>query len=54
MHPLLALLSIIGGIRMFGILGLLIGPILVAMLVSLLKIWPAVGYRFGIDRRQGA
>jgi predicted PurR-regulated permease PerM len=51
MHPLVASVAIISGIRLFGILGLFIGPILAAMTLSLLKIWPVVGYRFGIDRR---
>ena len=42
MHPLVGLLSIIGGIQMFGILGVFIGPILAAMLLSLLRIWPVI------------
>jgi predicted PurR-regulated permease PerM len=49
MHPLVGLVAIIGGIQMFGILGVFIGPILAAMLLSLLKIWPVIGGRFGID-----
>ncbi len=52
MHPLVGLVAIISGIEMFGILGVFIGPILAAMLLSLLRIWPVVGYRFGIDRRR--
>jgi predicted PurR-regulated permease PerM len=48
MHPLVGLVAIIGGIRMFGILGVFIGPILAAMLLALLRIWPAIGGRFGI------
>ena len=48
MHPLVGLVAIFSGIQMFGILGVFIGPILAAMLLSLLNIWPAVGGRFGI------
>jgi predicted PurR-regulated permease PerM len=39
MHPLLALVSIFAGIRMFGILGVIFGPIIAAMLVALLNSW---------------
>ncbi|MCH2180607.1 MAG: AI-2E family transporter [Mariniblastus sp.] len=38
MHPLIALLSILGGIATMGPIGLLIGPMIVAFLQSLLKI----------------
>ena len=48
MHPLVGLVAIISGIQMFGIQGVLIGPILAAMLLSLLKIWPVIRGRFGI------
>ena len=40
MHPLLALISIFAGIRMFGILGVIFGPIVAAMLLALLNSWP--------------
>ena len=49
MHPLLGLIAILGGIQMFGILGLFIGPILAAMLLSLLEIWPAIRGRLRTD-----
>jgi len=39
MHPLLALISIFAGIRMFGILGVIFGPIVAAMLLALLNSW---------------
>jgi len=48
MHPLISLLSIFGGIYFFGILGVFFGPILIAILLSLLNIWPAVAGRFGL------
>ncbi len=35
LHPVLVLLSIIGGLQFFGILGFLIGPILLAIFVAL-------------------
>lgn len=37
MHPLLVLLSIFGGIKLFGVIGLLIGPILVALSFLVIK-----------------
>lgn len=40
LHPLLTLLSILGGISLFGYLGFLIGPILMAIFVALLEIYP--------------
>ncbi|MCM2324552.1 MAG: AI-2E family transporter, partial [Oligoflexia bacterium] len=48
MHPLVSLVAIFGGIGMFGITGVFIGPIVAAILISLLQIWPDVGRRFGI------
>jgi predicted PurR-regulated permease PerM len=48
MHPLVSLVAIFGGISMFGIMGVFIGPILAAVLISLLQIWPDVGDRFGL------
>jgi len=41
MHPLVGLVAIIGGIEMFGILGVFLGPIMAAMLLALLRIFPA-------------
>lgn len=38
MHPLLLFFSIMGGIAMFGLLGLVLGPIVAAIFVTLLKI----------------
>jgi len=39
LHPLLTLLSILGGIEMFGYLGFLIGPILMAVFMALVDIY---------------
>lgn len=42
MHPLVGFVAIVSGIRMFGILGVFIGPILAAMMLSLFRMWPAI------------
>lgn len=38
LHPLLALLSVLGGLQVFGPIGLLVGPMIVAFLQTLLEI----------------
>ena len=48
MHPLVSLVAIFGGIEMFGLLGIFLGPILAAVLIALLQLWPVVGQRFGL------
>jgi predicted PurR-regulated permease PerM len=48
MHPLVSLVAIFGGIQMFGILGVFVGPILVAILLTLFEVWPLVGRRAGL------
>ncbi len=48
MHPLVSLVAIFGGIGLFGIMGVFLGPILAAVTISLLQIWPAVAQRFGL------
>lgn len=52
MHPLVSLVAIFGGIRIFGILGVFLGPILAAVVISLLEAWPQVAHRFGLVRNQ--
>ncbi|UPT72622.1 MAG: AI-2E family transporter [Elusimicrobiota bacterium] len=49
MHPLLGLVAIIGGVDMFGVLGLFLGPLLAAVLIFMLDLWPEIGARFGVD-----
>lgn len=39
LHPLLVFLSSLGGISLFGLIGFLIGPIVIALLVTLLDIY---------------
>ncbi|MFH0890558.1 MAG: AI-2E family transporter [Candidatus Liptonbacteria bacterium] len=42
LHPLFILLSVIGGISVFGAIGFLVGPIVLALLASLLDIFPKI------------
>ena len=41
-HPLLILLSVLGGIGTFGFMGLLIGPLVLSFLLALLSIYPTI------------
>ena len=38
-HPLLMLMSMYGGLRLFGIFGMLGAPFIVAMLKNLIGVW---------------
>lgn len=51
LHPMVSLIAIFGGIGIFGILGVFFGPIVAAIVISLLQIWPSVAYRFKLLRR---
>ncbi|MFM7203796.1 MAG: AI-2E family transporter [Myxococcota bacterium] len=48
MHPLLSIVAIFGGLAMFGIVGVFVGPILAAMLIAVLEAWPLVAREAGI------
>ena len=48
MHPLVSLIAIFGGLQVFGIFGVFFGPILMAVLLGLLEVWPSVAQRFGL------
>lgn len=48
-HPFVSLIAIFGGISMFGIMGVFVGPVFAATLIALLQIWPTVGQRFGLS-----
>ena len=48
MHPLVSLVAIFGGIQLFGVVGVFFGPILAAVVITVLQVWPAVGQRFGL------
>lgn len=39
LHPILVLISTIGGIMLFGIIGILLGPVIVVLFISLLDIY---------------
>jgi predicted PurR-regulated permease PerM len=39
MHPLLVFLSVLGGMQVFGFLGILLGPLLVAIFLSFLNFY---------------
>lgn len=39
MHPLLALLGILGGLALFGIVGALLGPLIIALFVAFIEIY---------------
>lgn len=41
-HPLLILFSILGGISLFGLMGILIGPMIVSLFFALIKIYPEI------------
>jgi predicted PurR-regulated permease PerM len=41
-HPLLILLSVLGGIQFFGPAGFLLGPVALSLFVALLDIYPRV------------
>lgn len=49
MHPLVSLVAIFGGIQMFGIVGVFFGPILAAVVITVLQVWPTVGRKFGLQ-----
>lgn len=53
LHPLVTLVAIFGGIQMFGYVGVFVGPILMAILISLLQVWPDVAERFGLVLEDG-
>jgi predicted PurR-regulated permease PerM len=40
MHPLISLVAILGGVEFFGLLGVLLGPVIVAMFLACARVWP--------------
>ena len=54
LHPLVGLVAIIAAIDMCGILGIFVGPLLAAVLISLLELWPEIAGRFGVDVIDGS
>lgn len=51
MHPFVALLAILGGIEVFGIFGVFLGPVVAALFITLFDIWPALAERSGVKIR---
>ena len=47
MHPLISLLAILGGLEFFGLLGVLLGPVIVAMFIACAKVWPHLAEEAG-------
>ena len=42
LHPLISLVAVLGGIQVFGLFGVLIGPVIATLLISMLEVWPSV------------
>ncbi|MBI2519282.1 MAG: AI-2E family transporter [Bdellovibrio sp.] len=42
LHPFVGLISVIGGIQVFGLLGVLIGPLIVTLFLAMCKVSPSV------------
>jgi predicted PurR-regulated permease PerM len=38
-HPVLILIGVLGGLRMFGFVGMLVGPLILALLVAFIKFY---------------
>jgi len=38
-HPVLVMLGVVGGLSFFGFIGVIIGPIILAMLVTFIEIY---------------
>ncbi len=41
-HPFLVLLSVMGGISFFGVIGFVVGPVVLALMFAILKIYPLI------------
>jgi predicted PurR-regulated permease PerM len=38
-HPVLILIGVLGGLKIFGFVGMLVGPLILALLVAFIKFW---------------
>lgn len=47
MHPLVSMVAIFGGIHLMGLVGIFLGPIITAIAITLLKIWPIIAKKAG-------
>ncbi len=48
LHPLLGLISLLGGLLTFGLIGVFVGPVIAAVAAALYELWPEVAERSGI------
>jgi predicted PurR-regulated permease PerM len=44
MHPFISFIAIFGGLEMFGFFGVFLGPIIAAVLISMIQVWPRIVY----------
>lgn len=44
MHPFISFIAIFGGLQMFGFFGVFLGPIVAAVLISMIQVWPRIVY----------
>jgi predicted PurR-regulated permease PerM len=49
LHPLMGLVSVLGGIEAFGLSGVFVGPILASLVAALYRVWPRTAARYSID-----
>ena len=42
MHPFISFIAIFGGLQMFGFFGVFLGPIVAAVFISLIQVWPKI------------
>jgi predicted PurR-regulated permease PerM len=42
LHPFVGLLAIFGGIELFGMFGVVLGPVIVALAITCLNLWPDI------------
>jgi len=48
-HPLVSLVVLFGAIRFFGIIGVFVGPVIIATLITFLELWPKPMKELGLD-----
>jgi predicted PurR-regulated permease PerM len=51
MHELLIFFSVLGGLQVFGVLGVVLGPVMVAIVMALKEVFQAAGV--GIRNYEG-
>ena len=49
LHPLLGLVSVLGGLEAFGLAGVFVGPVLASLVAALYRVWPRTAARHQID-----